>query len=273
MKKVTFLMLSLCLCASGLPAKDIVLGNTPRGAVTGVKLAADEILAVGDAALGFEATLTKIQATDIETPKGTFTQLVIPGFQHSPTIGAPALPVMNQLVEIPFGATVEAKVLSSDIETYDLAELGITNKILPRQAPQPKDGSKVPFAFEKRVYNTKGFYQEPLASVEVVGALRHVNLALLTIAPVAYDPQAGKLEVHNNVKVRLHVIDGDMKKTMDIKAAYGSRAFDWLYEKVQSPASLKLLNVRAANRPVHYAIVADAAFKADLAPFVAWKTQ
>jgi hypothetical protein len=266
-------MLSLCLCASGLSAKDIVLGNAPRGAVTGVKLAADEILAVGDAALGFEAVMTTIQVADLKTPNGTFTQLTIPGFQHSPTIGAPALPVMNQLVEIPFGAKVEAKVLSSDIETYDLKDLGITNKIMPRQAPQPKDGSKVPFAFEKRVYNTKGFYQEPLANVEVIGAMRHVNLAQLTISPVAYDPQAGKLEVHNNVKVRLHITDGNMKKTMDIKAAYGSRAFDWLYNKVQSPASLKLLNHRAENRPVHFVIVADGQFKADLAPYIAWKTQ
>ena len=271
MKKVTFIVLALTVMASGLSAKEIIL-NAGRGAVTGVKLAADEILATGGAALGFEANVTKVIATDVETPKGTFTRLVIPGFQHSATIGAPSLPVMNKLVEIPFDAKVEVEVLDSNVETHKLADLGIENKIMPRQAPQPKSGARVPFAFEKRAYNVKGFHQNPIATVEKIGALRHVNLALLTISPVSYDPVAGQVEFYNNIKVRLHITDGNMKKTMDIKQSHGSKNFDFIYNKVTSPSSLKLLNTRAKNAPIHYVIIADAAFKAELVPFIEWKT-
>ena len=137
----------------------------------------------------------------------------------------------------------------------------------------PKTAQKFPSHSKNALYNVPGFYQNPIATVEKLGALRHVNLALLTISPVSYDPVAGQVEFYNNIKVRLHITDGNMKKTMDIKRNYGSKSFDWVYKKVVSPSSLKLLNTRAKNTAIHYVIVADAAFKAELAPFIEWKTQ
>ena len=272
MKKVTFVVLALCIFATGLQAKEILF-DSERNVRNGVKLKADDVLSPSASSLDFEANVKSAIANQVKTPEGTFTLLSIPGYQHSEKIGAPSLPVMNELVEVPFGAELSVEVLESSVQTHKLSKFDIKTKLYPRQPPQPKDGTEVPFTMEKGVYETPGYYQYPVASVKKIGALRHVNLALLTISPISYDPVKDKIEVYNNVKVRLHIKDGDLKKTMDIKKSYASKSFSWLYKKIVSPHSLELLNERSENRPIHYVIVSDGAFKDALAPFIEWKTQ
>ena len=274
MKTIILTMVALILFSSRILAKEISL-DSEGGAVTGIKLVSDKVLTKrigGVASLELNADVAKIIATDVETPMGTFTQLTIPGYHQSETIGAPSLPVMNQLIEIPFGANVAVEVVDCKMATHNLSEFGIVNKIIPRQPPRPKDGSKLKFVFEKRAYITSGFHQNPIAKIYELGALRHINLALLSIAPVSYDPSTNKVEFYTDVKVRVLITKGDMKRTMDIKSIYSSSVFNFIYRRVISPYSLRLLNKRSNSLPIHYAIVADGKFRTALDQFIEWKT-
>lgn len=263
-------VLALCVLAPSAWATEITLEGSRT---TRVGMVSDDVLSRMAPGMRFHASVGSLDASEIKTPRGTFTRLSIPGYQHSGVEGAPALPVMNTLVEIPFGGPVQVKVLTNNVQRYNLTDLGITSRIAPRQPSQPKSGSRLPFRFEQSAYMAEGFQQDELASIEEVGVMRHVRLALLKIAPVAYSPTEGTLEVYNDIEVEITVQNPDLRQTAEVKKQYATPLFGGVYKHIMSPTSLKALNTRAVARPVRYVIVSDPMFKADLADFIAWKTQ
>lgn len=270
MKYMVVAVLALSVLTPSAWAAEIVLdGNRP----TRVGMVADDILSRMAPGMRFHASVGALDATEVRTPRGTFTRLSIPGYQHSGVEGAPALPVMNTLVEVPFGGAVEVKVLTSNVQRYNLVDLGITSRIAPRQPSQPKSSPRLPFRFEQSAYMAEGFQQDELASIEEVGVMRHVRLALLKIAPVAYSPTEGTLEVYNDIEVEITVQNPDLRQTAEVKRKYATPVFGGVYKHILSPTSLRALNTRAADRAVRYVIVSDPMFKNDLAEFIAWKTQ
>jgi len=271
MKKVTLTLLTLCFFAASLQAGNIDFGTDKANSLA---LTADGVMnRAGSKALGFDIHVGNIDSSTVETEAGTFTLLTIPGYQHSPEIGAPSLPVMNKVIEIPVGATLEVQTLASNVQTYDLADFDISNKLMPRQAPQPKDGTVIPFAMNKRVYNAKGFFQVPLAEVEYLGTLRDKNLALLKIAPVTYDSATNKIEVYHDVNVKVTLNGSSIASTLALKNTYASKSFSKISKSILVSDSLKDLDARTTERPVHYVIISDPMFKADLAPFIEWKIE
>jgi hypothetical protein len=271
MKKVTLALLALCFFSAQLQAGSIDFGTDRANKLA---LSADGIMnRAGNKALGFDIHVGNLDANDVETEGGTFTLLTIPGFQHSPEVGAPSLPVMNKIIEIPVGAELDVQTFANNVKTYKLEELGVANRLMPRQAPKPKDGTVIPFAMNKRVYNAKGFYQVPLAEVEYLGTLRDKNLALLKVAPVTYDAATGEIEVYHDVNVKVTLKGSSIAQTLNLKNKYSSRSFNALSKDIVVPESLQNLNVRATERPVHYLIVSHEMFKNDLVPFVQWKKE
>ena len=271
MKKVTLALLALCFFTAQVQAGNIDFGTNRANSLA---LTADGVMnRAGNKALGFDIHVGNMDASDVETEGGTFTLLTIPGYQHSPEIGAPSLPVMNKIIEIPVGAELEVQTLAGNVQTYNLDELGVNNKLMPRQPSKPKDGTVIPFAMNKRVYNAKGFYQVPLAEVEYLGTLRHMNLALLKVAPVTYDASTNTIEVYHDVNVKVTLKGSSIAQTLNLKNNYASRVFDAVSKNIVVADSLKNLNVRAIERPVHYLIVSDPMFKEDLVPFIQWKKE
>ena len=86
----------------------------------------------GDA-LRFHVDVAELQATDVATPEGMFSRLTIPGFHSSQDVGAPNLPMLNRLFEIPLGASAQVEILSVRTREIDLAEFGIVNPLMPVQ--------------------------------------------------------------------------------------------------------------------------------------------
>ncbi|MBD3334927.1 MAG: hypothetical protein GF355_05375, partial [Candidatus Eisenbacteria bacterium] len=62
--------------------------------------------------LSYRVEVGELAAMEVAAPGGSFTRLFIPGFHHSQREGAPELPMMNRLIEIPFGASVEVEVVA-----------------------------------------------------------------------------------------------------------------------------------------------------------------
>ena len=268
MNKLFVALLVFSMMLSGVYAKDIVLNG--RG-TTGIVITADQITNKIAPEVMLECTIEKMQTSVQYTEKGQFTTLSIPRFHSSATIGAPALPVMNQLIEVPFGAELVVSVEKLDEKEYTLNEIDIFDPIMPRQPAQPKNGTLVPFEYDQSAYVVDAFQQGDLVAIEDAGVMRNMRLAKIKISPVAYNPVSKKVKVYNNIKIKLTLKKSDMARTENIKKKYASPFFSSLTRKILVPNSLRSKNIIVGG--AGYMIVADRMFEEALAPFIAWKTE
>jgi len=254
-----------------ISADDIVLSRDSR--TTGVSIVSDRVMDRAFPTLTMECFVSKLTADVVNTPQGNFTLLSIPRYHTSSTLGTPSLPMMNRLVEIPFDAKLNVKVLSYEEQEYSLKDLGITYPLFPYQPSHPKDGSKVEFAYDRNSYGKDSYQQEELASITDVGIMRNVRLGLLKVSPVAYNPVQGKIKVFNNIRVEVSMSDANMTLTTQMQQQYYSPYFAWVDGKILSADSLKSQRADLTRYPVTYVIVADRMFEKDLEAFIEWKNE
>ena len=90
---------------------------------------------------GFTATFSfsGIQANEMNTEKGVFSNLTMDGTIPSGNVGEPSLPAANQLIAVPYGAKIASlEVKSYSKTTYNLADYGIKT-VMPQQPSVRKD--------------------------------------------------------------------------------------------------------------------------------------
>lgn len=266
--KKFFALLALIVFVSGTAcAGEIVF---PDAIGSGLKVVSDKMAGSDEMTIRMTCSIDKMNSWDVETPKGEFTVLHAPNFYFGGAYGAPQLPVLTKLVQIPVGAEFKIDVKSYDTAEYDLAKFGITNRIYPRQPSAPKDGSQVPFVYEKSAYISKGFGGMPLTSIEEVGFLRQMRLVHVAVSPIKYDPVSNKIVVYNNVDFEIVLTGADMAKTRAMHASLSTPAFAWAEEMVVVPQALRFGRNTA---PQSYVIVTHPMFKDAIAPFAAWKAE
>ena len=211
---------------------------------------------------------------NLTTSKGVFTEMAIPGFGFSTIEGYPKVPVFKKVIEIPYGADCEVKIVSSQSKEYDLASLGIQHPIVPAQAPVSKadDPTKLPFAYDAQVYsNDQWLFTKPVIT-ENLGQMRAVNLARLEVYPVQYNPGLGKIRVLESITFKLTYRHANVSKTLELKTKLASPYFNSTYNEVcnyiPEPSDALITSC-----PATYVIVSDIMFQAALQPFIAWKTK
>ncbi len=268
MKSASVILLIVMLFAvKGIYAQSIDLG---RG-VAQARVVEDNLNAMK---LNF--TFSTINSMNIQAERGLFSEIYIPGAYSVGDLGTPALPAAKHLIEIPFGADVSVKVVSSNTTEYKLSDYGIDNLIMPVQPSIRKDQSldDVAFEYDSKMYQKDGFISHRVAEVEVLGVLRSYRIARLTIAPVEYNPVQGIIRVHNDIEVEISFTNSDIALTDYIKASTRSPYFE--------PIKAKLLNGSSRDYPAHpdltkypvkYLIVANRMFENDLQSFIEWKTK
>ncbi|MBU1105355.1 MAG: hypothetical protein KKB51_01705 [Candidatus Riflebacteria bacterium] len=266
MKKFFAVLIMVTLVCGGAFAGEI---NFTDARSNGLNVVSEK-LADGNLTLGMTCGLNKVSFYDAATPKGNFSVLYSPEFYFGGAYGAPQLPVINKIIQIPFGADVSVNVKSYDSKIYDLAEFGVNSQVYPRQPSAPKDGSEVPFVYEKSAYITKGFNGQQLASIEEIGVMRNMRLAHLTIAPIKYDAVANKIIVYNNIDFEVVLNNSDMATSKAKHDTLWSPAFAAMESMVMVPEALRF---GSRNTEQTYVIVADPMFKDAIAPFAAWKAE
>ncbi len=216
-------------------------------------------------------TISSFNTLWLNTEKGEFVEISAPSYSKSNVAGAPQLPVLSRMIEIPAGATARVNVISFELKEYKLSDFGITQRLLPAQLPQPKTGDKVAFSYNKQLYESNRFYGEDLARVEVAGYLRSVQLANLVISPVEYNPVTNTIRVYNNLVVEIRFDGADRSEASDIKARTRSAYFSGIFRDVlnHQPSDAPLDTISTV--PVKYVIVADPMFQEALQPFIHWK--
>ena len=219
-----------------------------------------------------------IESIQVNTERGTFSEIAIEGTYASGEIGTPQLPVSHQLLAVPFGATPRVTVLNYSTTDYRLADYGIST-LLPHQPSVRKDQrpEDVEFVYNAAAYsNTRSLATAPEASIEVQGILRGIRVGSLVINPVSYNPTSNTLRVFNNIEVEVSFDGADIAETEHMLLNTYSPYFNDVYRQMFNYR--QILDVYddhpdLMNYPVHMIVIAPQSYMSALEPWINWKTQ
>ncbi|MCK5775261.1 MAG: hypothetical protein KAH25_03750, partial [Bacteroidales bacterium] len=217
----------------------------------------------------------EVSSFDVKTPMGIFTELRMAGAYTTERIGEPALPAQKKLISIPFGAEVSIKVNSFDVSTINLSEKGIEKALMPLQISIPKDmdASEVTFDYKESAYTAKSFNQSEIAKIEILGVMRGVRIARVTVEPIRYNPSTNQLEVYNNIDISISYQNADWDLTdQTFKATY-SPYYDMAYNALLNMDGTYEDHPDLLTFPVKMVIISDPMFTDALQPFIDWKTK
>ncbi len=222
MKRTLFLLLA-CVLSLGAAAQTIALRS------------ADKAACVSSDINGLRATFSfaSIEAQDVESQRGTFSWLSMPNTVVGGNEGDPQIPVVNELIAVPFGAQPSIRVTGYSTTDYRLSDYGI-HTLVPRQPSLRKDlnPDEVPFVYNASAYQTRGLATAPRATVSVDGMMRGIQVGKMSIEPVSYDPVNNILRVFNDIEVEVSFDGADPQATEDMLVKTYSPYFDIVYNQM-----------------------------------------
>ena len=230
---------------------------------------------------GLRATFsfTELDAQDYTSSAGDFSKLSLPNTVIGGNEGDPEIPVINHLIAVPAGATPRIEVKSYNTADYSLADYDIKT-VVPRQPSLRKDQNPddVPFVYNQASYHKRGFGSSPKAVVEVVGTMRGVRLAQMTIEPVSYDPINNRLRVFNDIDVEVKFDGANTKATENILTETYSPYFNVVYRQLYNGNIVKSAYTDHPDlyfTPVKMLVITTATYanNATFKSWVAWKKQ
>ena len=231
MKKIFLIAMTLMLSVSVIAQQKIQLRS------------ADKAECVKSDMTGLKASFSfsTIEAQDYESERGTFSWLSLPNTVIGGNEGDPQIPVVNQLIAVPFGANPSIEITSYTATDYSLEDYGMKT-LVPRQPSLRKDKrpDEVPFVYNASAYHSnRGLRSEPEAVVSVEGTMRGVRLGKMTIEPVSYDPVNNTIRVFNDIEVTIHFNGADAKATEDMLVKTYSPYFDGIYSMLFNGRSIR----------------------------------
>lgn len=224
MKKITFILLAMMLNVSLIAQQKIQLRSADKA----------ECLKSDMTSLKASFSFSSVEAQDYPSERGTFSWLGLANTVIGGNEGDPQIPVVNELIAVPFGANPRIEITSFSTTDYRLEDYGI-HTLVPRQPSLRKDQrpEDVPFVYNEAAYqSTRGLRGEPVAVVDVVGTMRGVRLGKMTIEPVSYDPINNTLRVFNDIEVTVHFDGADARATEDMLVKTYSPYFDVVYKQL-----------------------------------------
>ncbi|MBO7628451.1 MAG: hypothetical protein J6S87_00695, partial [Bacteroidales bacterium] len=149
----------------------------------------------------------------VSVPEGTFFLATMPGYDVSNNPGAPQLPQLAKLLQIPVCDSIIATIVNAEFKEYDAADLGIDYPLFPSQPSVSKSSVNPPFVYDQGIYSTDTFYALPLVSVEKAGVRRDIALANVYVSPVQYNPVSGRIRIYTSIDVEFTFVNADMSAT------------------------------------------------------------
>lgn len=226
--------------------------------------------------LEFSVTYPGIRVFRVITREGEFDEIGIPGAYSIGEVGTPKLPATKKLIEVPHGAEIRVWIKSFTTAEYRLRDYGIDRYLMPVQPSVRKDQNPddLPFEYDRKLYQTDRLISHEPITVEILGVLRGMRLARLTIAPVSYNPVQGIIRVMNDIVAEVSFINVDHQLNQYIKSATYSPYFEPLQQAVLNPLNQGYpAHPDLTKYPVKYLIVSPRMFENDLQPFIQWKTK
>ena len=152
-----------------------------------------------------------------------YTTLNLDGYILDGTVGSPALPVLGNIIVVPFCSDMKVTVTNV---VYDTLQSTSNYNWMPLQPSRSKsDRSPLKVSYNEQVYNTDAYVSLPLAQIEEVGIARDRRLARLVFAPVSVNPVTGQYVVCRKADVTVTYVDADSAATVEHFKRYYTPAF------------------------------------------------
>jgi hypothetical protein len=162
---------------------------------------------------GLEATfdLLGFEIESLATEAGQFLRFTCPETALAGEVGTPGLPVIRRLVGVPHGARVSLAFREESPAVIDLSAADAAAPLWPMQGPYsitgPASGREADldgvFRFDAAAYASDALAPAERVTVTKLGEVRHRDLYVLEIRPLAYNPQRGLVVVWPRVHVSL----------------------------------------------------------------------
>ena len=224
MKKVLFFMLLFVIGLGAMAQQRIQLQSADKA----------ECVKSDMTSLKASFSFSAIEVQDFESERGKFSWISMANTVIGGNEGDPQIPVINELIAVPFGATPHVEIKSYSSTDYHLDDLGM-HTLVPRQPSLRKDKrpEEVPFVMNEETYQSnRDFRSAPAAVVEVVGTMRGVRLGKLTIEPVSYDPVNNILRVFNDIEVTVSFDGANARATEQMLVDTYSPYFNGVYKQL-----------------------------------------
>ncbi len=263
MKKYIF-MLVLVLSAVLLVAAPGTI--TLQGSPTTVQL-----LRSSSNGLSVRYSIDELKTREVASKEGVWTELSSDQYTTTNITGAPALPLMRQLISVPSGAQVNVHFSTSQQKTINLSDYGVVYPLMPRQESVSKsaDIAKLPFEVSREFYNSNRWTDNPAISVTELGFMRGTRIFALDFVPVRYNPTLKQIEVIYNAEVKVDFIGADLAASEALKAKTYSPVFESAF--AGSIINYEPIRLTLNRYPMSYVIILPDNFIAPMQPFIDWK--
>lgn len=207
----------------------------------------------------------EVQMTDRDIQGSTYTVVTMDNASPSRQLGAPDLPIVSRMIEIPLCSGVRVSVSNVRIKHLET----LAHPMMPVQpAPGKSDKGPRPFVMDSSLYSRNAFYGHDTAWVEVLGVARDRNIAMLHISPLSYNPVTGEVSLITEMTLSVTYDGADIPATEAMHSRYYSPDFALGANLVSTLPATKTIRTDA---PLHYLIVAHSSFRGQLDDFIAWK--
>ena len=179
----------------------------------------------------------------------TYHRLTIPGRARKDVVGEPEVPVLGQIIEVPFG-------VSFDLEIYKSKSITLTNyNVYPAQEPLPDHPQsrllERKFQINKSRYQANQLYPARPAVIDAqdIGVVRGHRIVLLKANPVQYNPVTHEIKAYSNLEIRIkydhpaqvvpvnkRLVSRDYEELLQSLALNYKKDFkDILYDRIDRP--------------------------------------
>ncbi|MFZ4635176.1 MAG: C25 family cysteine peptidase, partial [Saprospiraceae bacterium] len=205
---------------------------------------------------------------NLQTPDGAALTLQVDGGTPLMVKGAPDLPKIARLLQIPSTGNMAVEVLESDYTEFSHVQVAPSKGNLKRIV----DPATRPYV-KGEPYQQDAFYPGALAELKTPFIQRNVRGQSIWLQPLQYNPQRQSLRFYHHFTLRIYATGGrgENEITQDVPNDNG-RAFEAVFQK-------SFLNYRAsaaskgADEPEKLLVIAPDAYEAGLEPLLAWKRQ
>ena len=220
-----------------------------------------------DLSLGFGS----LEAFEVSTPAGIYTELRLPACTWRQRIGAPKLPMWRRIVQVPLGCSPQVALTSLHSETFAMGELNAGHPILPTQASVSKSQTArpLPFVVDSAAYAESCLEAGPAIRLEELGMLRGARLFAVEVDPVQWDQGQGLLRVYCDIALRVDFPGADWPATRELSARARSPYFQSILDDRLLAGEPERDGV--TEYPIKLVIVAHPTLSETLQPFIAWK--
>jgi hypothetical protein len=265
MRITSYILIILVCFSTNIYSNDIKISNE-----------SNSVKVIDKSSINFKliTSVNKISTNIIKTKFGNFVKLSIPSYTSNSIDGNPELPSLNKLISVPKGAKLVTKIINKIVKTVSLEDYGIELPLFPNQPSISKgdNNENIDFIFNKDSYNQNSFSKFNVISTELLGFMRDIQLARISVSPISYNPITNELKIITNLEIEVSFIDIDFTADKLSKQKYYSADFEHLYKKCINYLPSNKKDV-ITTYPVKYVIVSDPIFQTALQPLVDWKTK